>query len=159
MAAKCHEEYEEWLERLPRREPSPRFSRHMEKCDRCRKLYQSLDPVAQALSSLKDPARLSKRKLAELAGTAREVQAGQRKKLMAWKVSLVCLVSLPFIAAVNWLAAAAGYGVLAYISPALAKFFLVSFCVTAVILTGAVYASVPIMVGWFQNRKVKEVVS
>ena len=158
MAAKLHGEFEEWLDRLPRREPSPKFSRHIEECDTCRQLYHNLDPVAAALNSLKDPDRLSKRKLAELADVAKETRANQRKKLMAWKVSLVSLFSLPFVAAVNWLAASAGYGVLAYISPALAKSFLVSFCMTAVILTGAVYSSVPIVIGWLQNRKVRELV-
>jgi len=157
MAERLHREFEEWLERLPRQEISPKFSRHLEECSKCKRRYHKIDPVATALNSLKDPARLSKKKLAELADTAKNVRASQRKKLLAWKVSLVCLVSLPFVALVNWLAATAGYGVLAYVSPALAKLFLISFCLTAVILTGVVYASVPIMIGWFQNRKIKEI--
>lgn len=158
MAAKLHKEFEEWLERLPRQEPSPRFNRHMEECDKCRRLYQNLGPAVASLSSLKDPTRLSKKKLAELAEAAREAGTTRRNRLLAWKAALISLISLPFVAVANWLAASAGYGVLAYISPAVATFFLVSFCITAVILTGMAYASVPILIGWFQNRKVRETV-
>lgn len=158
MSARLHKEFEEWLERLPRREPSPRFNCHMEKCDKCRRLYQNLDPAAAALISLKNPPDLNKKKLAELAEAAREAGRTRKNKLLVWKVALASLVSLPFVAAVNWLAAATGYDLLSHISTAAARFFLVSFCVTAIILTGLAYAAVPLLIGWFQNRKVKETV-
>jgi len=158
MAARVHREFEEWLERLPRREPSPAFNRHMEECDKCRRLYQNLDPAAAALSSLKNPSDLNKKQLSELAEAAREAGTTRRNKLLIWKVALISLVSLPFVAAVNWLAATTGYDLLSHISTALAKLFLVSFCVTAVILTGMAYAAVPILIGWFQNRKLRETV-
>lgn len=158
MAAKLHREFEEWLERLPRRELSPKFSCHMEKCDKCRRLLQNLDPAVAALSSLRDPSVLNKRQLSELAEAAREAGTTRKNRLLVWKVALISLVSLPFIAVVNWLAATTGYDLLSHISTALAKFFLVSFCVTAVILTGFAYAAIPILIGWFQNRKVRETV-
>lgn len=158
MAERLHREFEEWLERLPRQETSPRFNRHMEDCDKCRRLYQNLSPVAASLSSLKDPASLSKKKLAELAESAREAGTIRRKRLLVWKAALISLISLPFVAAVNWLVAATGYDLLSHISTAFARFFLVSFCVTAVILTGMAYAAVPIVIGWFQNRKLRETI-
>lgn len=158
MADRLHREFEEWLERLPRQETSPRFNRHMEECDKCRRLYQNLNPVAASLRSLKDPASLSKKKLAELAEAAREAGTTRRNRLLVWKAALISLVSLPFVAAVNWLVATTGYDLLSHVSTAFARFFMVSFCVTAVILTGMAYAAVPILIGWFQSRKVRETV-
>ena len=149
-------EFQDWLERLPRKKLSPKFESHLNECKKCRRIYQQLDPVVTALNSLKDPNQLSSEKLSKISAQVRAVNQKKTSHLMAVKVSLASLITLPLLVVINWAMASAGYGFLSNISTGFARFFLFSFILTAVVVSGVVYASIPLLIGWFHSRRTRE---
>jgi len=157
MKTKMCREFENWLERLPRQELSPAFRQHLEVCEQCSCMYQQLNPVAEALAAVGAPAKLSEKKLEKLAEIAKRETQQHKKHLLVFKLCILSIFSLPFIVIGSWLIASFGYNLLATnVSLILAKTFLITFIVAAVVISGVMYGSIQLLAGWIWTQKSKE---
>jgi len=151
--ARCRE-YEDWLERLPRREFSPSFRRHLDKCERCRKMVEDLNPVIGALEAAPPPPALSETKLGVMTRAARLAADRLAKRVLIFRLCLMSLLSLPVVILVNWLGASLGYNYFAdHVSPFLAKTYLVTFVAVGAGISGLAYAFLFLMAGKMRGRK------
>jgi len=151
--APCRE-YENWLERQPRREHSPAFRRHLEVCEKCRKTVEKLAPVIEALEAAPPPPALSEAKLEAMTREVRQAADRLAKKTLIFRLSLLSLLSLPVIILVNWLGAKLGYNYIAdHVSIILAKTYLVAFVAVGAGISGLAYAFLFLLAGKLRGRK------
>jgi predicted anti-sigma-YlaC factor YlaD len=59
MKGKTCQEFQEWLDCLPFSLPTEEMKQHLAACAECRKLLDSLAPIARALSEIPSPVKLS----------------------------------------------------------------------------------------------------
>lgn len=157
MKRKMCQEFEMWLERLPRQELSPAFWRHLETCERCRRMYKQLNSVAEALTAAQDPDELDRKKLENLSDMVKKISSQHKKRLLALKLCFLSFLSFPFVVLGGWLVASLGYDFIATnISLDLARTFLILFIVTAVLFSGIMYSSIHLIAGWIWTQKSKE---
>jgi predicted anti-sigma-YlaC factor YlaD len=151
------QEFELWLERLPRQELSPAFRRHLETCERCRRMHKQLSSVAEALTAAQDPDELDRKNLENLADMVRTISLQHKKRLLALKLGFMSFLSFPFVVLGGWLVASLGYDfIAAHISLNFARTFLILFIVTAVLFSGIMYSSIHLIAGWIWTQKSKE---
>ena len=154
--APCRE-YENWLERLPRRELSPAFQRHLEECEDCRRIFEELAPVIELLEAVAPPPALSEEKLEAMSRKARLAADRLAKKTIIFRLSLFSLLSLPVMVIVNWLGAKLGYEYIAsHVSTLLAKTYLVAFLAVGAGISGLAYASLFLLAGKMRRKSQEE---
>ncbi|MDH7514102.1 MAG: hypothetical protein QHH14_14240 [Clostridiales bacterium] len=152
MKAKICPELEAWLDRLPLVEPSEEMKHHLATCRPCQELFDSLAPLATALSEIPSPARLSEEKMRNLVEAARKEALRLADRRTAWRLSRNILIGLPFIAAVHWLWLNLSSKVLAeLLSPFAAQIFSVLFLVTSSLAAALLFAAIPFV--WAVRRE------
>jgi predicted anti-sigma-YlaC factor YlaD len=157
MKRKMCQEFEMWLERLPRQELSPAFRRHLGTCERCRLMYKQLSSVAEALTAVQDPDELDRKKLENLTDMVQKISSQHKKHLLALKLCFLSFLSFPFVVLGGWLIASLSYDFIATnISLSFARTFLILFIVTAVLFSGIMYSSIHLIAGWIWTQKYKE---
>jgi len=157
MKRKMCPEFEMWLEKLPRQDLSPAFRRHLETCERCRRMYKQLSSVAEALAAEQDPDELDRKNLENLTDMVRKISLQHKKRLLALKLCFLSFLSFPFVVLGGWLGASLGYDFIATnISLDLARPFLILFIVAAVLFSGIMYSSIHLIAGWIWTQKFKE---
>jgi anti-sigma factor RsiW len=150
-------EFEAWLDRLPRRELSPAFRRHLEECECCRKMVEELEPVIEALEAAPPPPALSEVKLDAMTRAARQSADRRAKRTLILRLGLLSLLSLPVVVLVNWLAASLGYNYIAdHASAFLAKTYLVMFVAVGAGISGLTYAFLFLMAGMMRGQRPQE---
>lgn len=158
MSDKMCREFLDWLERLPRRELSPAFQRHLEVCENCRKQFSQFDPIISKLESAKSPKELSANKLDELTEVAQHAASQRENRRLAFRLSLISLLCLPLIISVNWLWASLGFNLLAsHVSRIFAYVFLGTFIGSAAGMSGLLYGSIPLLAGKIRKQPGKEI--
>lgn len=158
MIDKMCQEFQDWLERLPRQKLFPEFQQHVEVCKECRKRFSQFDPVVKKLAAVKSPKPLSENKLEEMARLVRRKVLQKENRRLAFRLSLVSLLCLPLIVSINWLWASLGYSLLSsYVSRILAYVFLVIFISGAAGMAGLLYGSIPLLVGRLRRQPCKEI--
>ncbi|MFC1849813.1 hypothetical protein ACFL27_06355 [candidate division CSSED10-310 bacterium] len=157
MISHLCQEFQDWLERLPRRDLSPAFTRHLTECEHCRQRLEHFEDVATSLMTLEAPQPLPESTLAAFTNiTLDEVRRHTTRRLIT-KLTMVGLLCLPLVIIVNWFWAALGYNLLVvYISPSLAQIYLVLFILTASGLSGLSYGAIPLIAGYLRGHSVKE---
>lgn len=149
-------EFDEWLERLPRRDLSPSFRRHLEHCETCRRNYNSLKVTVDFLHEEKSPAPLSPELTARMTKVVNRTSVQRTKSRLTRKILTAAAVSFPVIAAVNVLWAVLGYRLLVRLSSALALTYLILFAAAASLTAALVFGSLPLVAGWcFKGLKEK----
>ena len=150
-------EFEDWLERLPRREFSPAFRRHLEECEKCRNMVEELAPVIEALEAAPPLPALSEAKLEAMSRAAQHAADQRTKKALIVRLSLLSLLSLPVVVLANWLGARLGYYYIAdHVSLMLAKTYLVTFVAVGAGISGLTYAFLFLIAGKMRSRKPEE---
>jgi hypothetical protein len=154
---KCHE-FQNWLERLPRKELSPRFTRHMEQCSRCRTDYENLNPVAEALIVNQADIVFSQSQIQAMAQCIRQVSDRQGVRRLAFRLGAVSLISVPVIVLINWFWALSGFHFLSlYVSPLVAQIYLGVFVAAETGLAGLIYSAIPLLAGWLNRSSRLEI--
>ena len=157
MNPRTCDEFQDWLERLPRREPSPAFRRHADSCPACRRRMDELDAVAEALIAVTPQAQLEPARLTEMTRTALQEATRRQDQKTGWRLAAVSLACLPLLILVNWAWGAVGYGLLAhYVSAFLAQIYLVLFVPLALGLGALSYGSLPLLAGLMRGRSQEE---
>jgi predicted anti-sigma-YlaC factor YlaD len=152
MKDKTCREFQEWLDRLPCSQPTAEMIRHFASCARCRKLYDSMAPLVQALSEVPSPAQLSDEKIKRLAAAAEKEALRVRDRRTAWNLARNILMALPFITAIHWLWLDMGSRVLAgLLSPLIAQVFSILVIITSSLAAALLFGAVPLL--WTGLRK------
>jgi len=153
MREKMCQEFQDWLERLPRQKMSLVFQKHLDVCGECSKRFNQFDPVVKKLAAVKFPEALSENKLEELARLARKKALQKENRRLAFRLALVSVFCLPLIVSINWLWASLGYSFLAsHVSRILAQVFLVIFIGGAAGISGLFYGAVPLLTGKLRRQ-------
>ncbi len=151
-------EYSNWLERLPRREPSPSFRDHMSDCADCRREYDNLDPIVERLLNISDPGDLSSAHLVNLTTIARSALINTENRKIAAGISTLSFLLLPLVLAVNIAWGYAGYELFAWlISPWAGTTFLLVFTSMAATILSVMYTGIPILAGWIRGPVLEDI--
>ncbi|MBN1272137.1 MAG: hypothetical protein JXB26_07675 [Candidatus Aminicenantes bacterium] len=149
-------EFDEWLERIPRRELSPAFRRHLEICEECRRSYEELKDVVHLLHEEEAPAPLPPEMLSRMAASVRRTAAERTKTRLIRKLVGVGAFCFPLIVAINGLWAVLGYRLLAGLSPTLAFIYVIFLAVAASFMAAMLIGSLPLLAAWsFKGYKEK----
>lgn len=141
--------FENWLDRLPRRELSPAFETHLSQCAACRARMERLKPVTDALSEKTSPETLSTEFLATLGEHMRSEFQKRQSRRLGLRLFWVGFLCLPLIAAVNFFWGTVLFSLISTIvSPLLARVILGMFIAGTVGISGLVYCSLPILASW-----------
>jgi predicted anti-sigma-YlaC factor YlaD len=139
-------EFQEWLEGLPLSRPTAEMKRHFAACARCRKLYDSLAPLAQALSEVPSPAHLSAEKIRRFAAAAEKEALRVTDRRTAWNLARNILMALPFITVIHWLWLDLGSRALSeLLSPLMAQIFSIMVIITSSLAAALLFGAVPLL--------------
>jgi hypothetical protein len=158
MKPKSCKEFLQWLERLPRTELSPSFSKHLNECESCRREWESLNELSESLLSIPNPIPLDKQVIQDIVMASNDAVCRRLNHILAWRLGVLSLFCLPLVIAINCLWAFLGYSLLMqYASPLWANSFLIFFTLTATCLTGVSYGAIPLLAGWLGGQSREEV--
>jgi|GEM_PF-2330745 len=155
MKTKICPEFEAWLDRLPFVELTEKMKQHLATCRPCQELFDSLAPLAGALSEIPSPTRLSEEKMRNLIDAARKEALRLADRRTAWQLSRNVIMGLPFIAAVHWLWLNLSSRVVGeLLSPLAGQVFTVLFLVTSSLAAGLLFGAIPLVwAGLRENPK------
>lgn len=143
MKDKTCREFQEWLDCLPFSLPTEEMKQHLAACAECRKLFDSLAPLAQALSEIPSPVKLSEDKIKSLTVAAEKEALRVADRRTAWRLSRNILMGLPFIIAIHWLWLDLSSRVLAeLLSPLIAQIFSILIIVTSSLAAALLFGAV-----------------
>jgi predicted anti-sigma-YlaC factor YlaD len=146
MKDKTCREFQEWLDCLPNSQPTEEMKQHFADCTRCRKLFDSLAPLVQALSEIPPPAKLSDEKIKRLAAVAKKEAFRAANRRTVWQLSRNITMALPFIIAVHWLWLDLGSRALAArLSPLIAQIFSILIILTSSLAAASLFGAVPLL--------------
>jgi len=146
MKGKTCREFQDWLDRLPICLPTEEMKQHLAACAKCRRLFDSLAPLAQALSEIPTPAKLSEDKIKRLAAAAEKEAPRVAQRRTAWHLARNILMGLPFIIVIHWLWLEVGSRVLAeLLSPLIAQIFSILIIVTSSLAAALLLGAVPLL--------------
>lgn len=152
MKNKTCREFQDWLGRLPFNLPTEEMKQHLAACVECRRLFDSLAPIAQALSEIPSPAKLSEDKIKRLTVAAEKEALWVADRRTAWRLSRNILMGLPFIIAIHWLLLGLSSRILAeLLSPVIAQIFSILIIVTSSLAAALLFGAVPLL--WTGLRK------
>jgi len=156
MNGGCHE-FQQWLERLPRRELAPTFNDHLRSCRPCQLRYRELEPVAELLRNSPALLPMSAADVATVSRIAVREAALWPNALISWRLGLAGVVCLPLMIVINWLWGSLGYELLvAWVSPLAAQIYLAMFISTALGLGGLTYGSLPLLAGFLRGQPAED---
>jgi hypothetical protein len=145
-------EFQDWLERLPRRVLSPAFSNHLKTCPQCQRDWEELDSVAEKLLDIPQEKQLSEESLKNLMDSTEQNLMRRQNNQLMFKLVIMAVLCLPLMAFIDWIWTSTGYAILAnVISPGLAQIYLIISICSAIGISGVFYGSIPLLVGLFRR--------
>jgi len=155
MKGKVCQEFQEWLDCLPSGQLTDEVKQHLGVCPRCRKLFDSLAPLVQALSEMPAPVGLNDEKIRRLAAAAEKEARRVADRRTARHLACSILIGLPFVIAIHWLWLGLGSRALAeLLSPILAQIFCILVIITSSLAAASLLGAVPLL--WAGLRRIHE---
>lgn len=150
-------EFEGWLDRLPEEPMAEEWHRHLESCTDCRKRYEQIGPVVEALLAIPVDPELDEDKIDKMAHAAEREAARFSKKRSGLKLILNILMGLPFVLIINWLWFILGSRVLTEtISHTAASVFTVVFLIGSSLILALILGTTPLLWGYYLRYSSKE---
>jgi predicted anti-sigma-YlaC factor YlaD len=145
-------EFDQWLERTPRREIPSSLKEHLESCPECRDRIDRLDPLIDLLAAEEPAPPLPGRQLQEFERTAIEAKQRTQSRRTNLRLIAASLVSLPVIFLINWFWGYLGFEIMQTLfSKNIAIMITIIFSTIMIVLDGLAFGMIPILTGFFRQ--------
>lgn len=151
------DEFQSWLERLPRSELSPAFREHLRECDTCARNYHDLVSLVDMLNEASHPVPLESDKIDTISREAKKQMIRRKQNRTMTGITLIGFLCLPLLVLINGTWALLGYFFFkAYISTVAAQVYIVMFLITTTLFMGLSYGFLPLVTGWLKTQATRE---